>query len=143
MCISHQPNPSSFQSPSPDLAAIVSMLNEAAQALLHLHTAPGAAPKAKAQATRQDEIRCYRFPRLAIRCEQELFEDQGAEDLRDVLFNASSSLTAFSALLEHIDPEAKLEGMTLHMLARELKRVEDEEKQSVADLCAKINKALK
>lgn len=101
------------------------MLNEAAIALLNLSSPPEAEEEPKEETTTKDEIRCYRFSPLAIRCEQELFKDQEAESLREVLFNASSSVTAFTALLEQIDAEAELEGVVVHILARELKRVEN------------------
>jgi len=119
----------SFQSSpnpcQPDFTAIAAMLNEAAQALLNLSNPPEAEGEPEDEPTSTDEIRCYRFSPLAIRCEQELFEDQEAESLREVLFNASSSVTAFTALLEQIDAEAELEGVVVHILARELKRVEN------------------
>ena len=125
MSNSRQPNPSSSQSSSPDLAAIAAMLNEAAQAVLSLINRPEPEGEPEEEATPQDEIRCYRFSPLAVRCERELFEAQYAENLREVLYNASSSITAFTALLEQIDAEAELEGVVVHILARELKRVEN------------------
>ncbi|EFL85994.2 hypothetical protein HMPREF1022_00058 [Desulfovibrio sp. 6_1_46AFAA] len=125
MSSSHQSCTLSPQLPSPDLAAIAAMLTEAAQALLNLSNPPKAEGEPEEEPTPTDEIRCYRFSPLAIRCEQELFEDQEAGSLREVLFNASSSVTAFTALLEQIDAEAELEGVVVHILARELKRVEN------------------
>lgn len=112
-------------SPSQDFTAIATMLTEAAQALLNLSGPAKAEGEPEEEAVPQDEIRCYRFSPLAIRSEQELFEDQEAESLREVLFNASSSITAFTALLELMDAEAELEGVVVHILARELKRVEN------------------
>lgn len=120
-----KPVPSSPSLQSPDLTAIAAMLNEAAQALLNLSDPLKAEDEPEEEAIPQDEIRCYRFSPLAVRCEQELFEDQGAENLREVLFNASSSVIAFTALLEQIDAGAELEGVVVHILARELKRVEN------------------
>lgn len=125
MSNSQQPNSLSSLSQPTDLIAIASMLNDAAQALLNLSNPPEAEKEPEEETTPQDEIRCYRFSPLAIRCEQELFEDQEAESLREVLFNASSSVTAFTALLELMDAEAELEGVVVHILARELKRVEN------------------
>lgn len=120
----HSSGPDS-QPPSPDLIAIAAMLNEAAQALRAVGRPFEAEKEPEKETAARDEIRCYRFSPLAICCEQELFEDQGAENLQEVLFNACSSLTAFTALLERIDPEAELDGVVLHLLARELKRVGD------------------
>lgn len=123
MLNSEQSRPLLSRTPSPDLAAIAATLNKAAQALLDASNPAEAKNESEKKTARREEIRCYRFPSLAIQCEQELFKNQGAENLQEVLYNASSSLTAFAALLERIDAEAQLEGIALHMLARELKRV--------------------
>lgn len=123
MCSSHQLKPPSSQPPSPDFIAIAAMLNEAAQALRAVGRSSEVENEPEKETAPRDEIRCYRFPRLAVQCEEELFQEQGAENLQEVLYNASSSLKAFGALLDRIDPEAHLEGLTLHMLAQELKRV--------------------
>ena len=123
---SSQPSSSvSSQHRSPDLTAIAAMLTEASQALLNFGKVPKTEDAPEVEASPQDEIRCYRFSPLAVRCEQELFEAQGAESLRELLFDASSSVTAFTALLEQIDAEAELEGVVVHILARELRRVEN------------------
>lgn len=123
MCSSPQPNGPSSQPPSPDLSAIAALLIQTAQTLLNVNSPPMAEREPKQQAAPREEIRCYRFTPLAVQCEQELFRAQGAANLQEVLFNASCTLTALGALLERIDPEAYLEGMTLHMLGRELQRV--------------------
>ncbi|EGW52564.1 hypothetical protein HMPREF1022_00537 [Desulfovibrio sp. 6_1_46AFAA] len=121
----HQPNPISFQTSSPDLSAIAAMLTDAAQALLKFSSPPAVEAEPEEENTSEDEIRSYRFSLLAVRSEQELFEEQDAESLREVLFNASSSVTAFTALMELMDAEAEIDGAVIHILARELKRVED------------------
>ena len=110
---------------TPDLTAIIAMLNGAVQALRSLNcpTETEDIPDEKIEPT--DEIRCYRFSPLAVRCEQELFADQQAKSLKELFFKASSSVTAFAALLEHIDAEAEVEGAVIHILARELRRVEN------------------
>ncbi len=108
-----------------DLTAVAALLTEAAHGLLTLSKPPEVKDELEKETAPKDAIRCYRFPPLAIRCERELFEEQGAKNLQEVLFNASSSLKAFTALLEKIDAEAKLEGVVAHILARELRRVED------------------
>ncbi len=108
-----------------DPAAIAALLTEAARDLLSLSKPPEAKDEPQKETAPKEKIRCYRFPELAIRCEREIFEEQGVETLQEVLYNASSSLKAFTALLEKIDPEAKLEGVVAHILARELRRVED------------------
>lgn len=117
---SFQPFPS-----TPDLTAIIDMLNEAVQALRHLNCPPEPEDLSEEQVVPADEIRCYRFSPLAVRGEQELFADQQAKSMRELFFKASSSVTAFAALLEHIDAEAEVEGVVIHILARELRRVED------------------
>ena len=59
----------------------------------------------------QEEIRHYRFPPLAVRCEKELLEAEDAEEMRELLFRALSSLETFADLLELMNPEAKVEGV--------------------------------
>ncbi len=71
----------------------------------------------------QEEIRHYRFPPLAVRCEKELLEAENAEEMRELLFRAFSSLETFADLLELMNPEAKVEGVVMHTLARELRRI--------------------
>ena len=71
----------------------------------------------------QEEIRHYRFPPLAVRCEKELLEAEHAEEMRELLFRAFSSLETFADLLELMNPEAKVEGVVMHTLARELRRI--------------------
>ncbi len=71
----------------------------------------------------QEEIRHYRFPPLAVRCEKELLEAEDAEEMRELLFRALSSLETFADLLELMNPEAKVEGVVMHTLARELRRI--------------------
>ena len=71
----------------------------------------------------QEEIRHYRFPPLAVRCEKELLEAEDAEEMRELLFRAFSSLETFADLLELMNPEAKVEGVVMHTLARELRRI--------------------
>lgn len=44
----------------------------------------------------QEEIRHYRFPPLAVRCEKELLEAEDAEEMRELLFRALSSLETFA-----------------------------------------------
>lgn len=117
--------PSVLGSRSPDLQAVAAMLTEAAQALLHSGKAAESAAAQENKPGSKNEIRCYRFSPLAIRMEQELLAARGAENLQGLLFEASSSLTAFTALLETMDEEAALEGFAVHILARELKRVEN------------------
>ncbi|WP_308775972.1 glycosyl transferase [uncultured Bilophila sp.] len=81
--------------------------------------APHAAPPP------QDEIRCYRFSPVAVRCEKALLEEQEAADLRELLANASLSINAFTTLMELMDAEAKVDGVVIHILARELKRIDN------------------
>ena len=57
-----------------------------------------------------------------MRCEKELLEAEDAEEMRELLFRAFSSLETFADLLELMNPEAKVEGVVMHTLARELRR---------------------
>ena len=70
------------------------------------------------------EIRSYSFPALALRCEREILDAQQAENMYEVLCNASSSISAFTALMETMNAEAKVDGVIVHILARELQRIE-------------------
>lgn len=58
-----------------------------------------------------------------MRCEKELLEAEDAEEMRELLFRAFSSLETFADLLEMMNPEAKVEGVVMHTLARELRRI--------------------
>ena len=79
--------------------------------------APGLFPHPKG------EIRRYSFPALAIRCERELLEAQQAEDMKEILSNVSASVDAFASLMELMDAEAKVDGVIIHILGRELQRI--------------------
>ena len=50
-------------------------------------------------------------------------EAEDAEEMRELLFRAFSSLETFADLLELMNPEAKVEGVVMHTLARELRRI--------------------
>lgn len=115
-------NVSSPTSPSPDLASIAAMLQEAAQALLRSGV-PREKPSLELEDQPQEEIRCYRFSPLAQRCEKQLLEEQNAEGLRELLFIASLSVNAFTSLIELMDIEAQVDGVVMHILARELQRI--------------------
>ncbi|WP_418216018.1 strubbelig protein, partial [Bilophila wadsworthia] len=71
----------------------------------------------------EGEIRRYSFPALAIRCERELLEAQQAEDMKEILSNVSASVDAFASLMELMDAEAKVDGVIIHILGRELQRI--------------------
>ena len=57
---------------------------------------------------------------MAIRCERELLEVQQAEDMKEIL---SASVDAFASLMELMDAEAKVDGVIIHILGRELQRI--------------------
>lgn len=50
---------------------------------------------------------------------KELLEAENAEEMRELLFRAFSSLETFADLLELMNPEAKVEGVVMHTLARD------------------------
>ena len=60
---------------------------------------------------------------MAIRCERELLEAQQAEDMKEILSNVSASVDAFASLMELMDAEAKVDGVIIHILGRELHRI--------------------
>ena len=113
--------PFPVSAPPPDTASLAALLQSAAQALLRSGDEEHPAP-AKVERI-QEEIRHYRFPPLAVRCEKELLEAEDAEEMRELLFRALSSLETFADLLELMNPEAKVEGVVMHTLARELRRI--------------------
>lgn len=108
--------------PPPDAASLAALLQSAAQALLDSGT-PSEEPAPVKVERIQEEIRHYRFPPLALRCEKELLEAEDAEEMRELLFRAFSSLETFADLLELMNPEAKVDGVVMHTLARELRRI--------------------
>ena len=71
------------------------------------------------------EMRCYYLCPFTLRNVNTLLEEEGADDWPDLLYNAYTSLHGFTLLLENIQPEAELKGFVLHILARELKRIEN------------------
>ena len=116
--------PFPVSAPPPDEASLAALLQSAAQALLRSGTPSDEEHPAPAKVERiQEEIRHYRFPPLAVRCEKELLEAEDAEEMRELLFRAFSSLETFADLLELMNPEAKVEGVVMHTLARELRRI--------------------
>ena len=111
--------PFPVSAPPPDAASLAALLQSAAQALLRSGTPSDEEHPAPAKVERiQEEIRHYRFPPLAVRCEKELLEEENAEEMRELLFRAFSSLETFADLLELMNPEAKVEGVVMHTLAQ-------------------------
>ena len=83
-----------------------------------LRAAPPPSPASDLFPHPKGEIRRYSFPALAIRCERELLEAQQAEDMKEILSNVSASVDAFASLME-----AKVDGVIIHILGRELQRI--------------------
>lgn len=71
------------------------------------------------------ETRCYYFPSFAVTCEQELLREENVNDFKGLLFNACTSISTFTSLLEIIDSEATVEGNVLYLLKKQLKRTEN------------------
>ena len=88
-----------------------------------LRAAPPPSPASDLFPHPEGEIRRYSFPALAIRCERELLEAQQAEDMKEILSNVSASVDAFASLMELMDAEAKVDGVIIHILGRELQRI--------------------
>ena len=77
--------PFPVSAPPPDAASLAALLQSAAQALLRSGTPSDEEHPAPAKVERiQEEIRHYRFPPLAVRCEKELLEAENAEEMRAV-----------------------------------------------------------
>ena len=90
---------------------------------LPVRAAPPPSPASDLFPHPKGEIRRYSFPALAIRCERELLEAQQAEDMKEILSNVSASVDAFASLMELMDAEAKVDGVIIHILGRELQRI--------------------
>ena len=88
-----------------------------------LRAAPPPSPASDLFPHPEGEIRRYSFPALAIRCEREFLEVQQAEDMKEILSNVSASVDAFASLMELMDAEAKVDGVIIHILGRELQRI--------------------
>ena len=88
--------PFPVSAPPPDAASLAALLQSAAQALLRSGTSSEEHPAPAKVERIQEEIRHYRFPPLAVRCEKELLEAEDAEEM---------------------------EGVVMHTLARELRRI--------------------
>ena len=100
--------PFPVSAPPPDTASLAALLQSAAQALLRSGTPSDEEHPAPAKVERiQEEIRHYRFPPLAVRCEKELLEAEDAEEMRELLFKAFSSLETFADLLELRTPRPR------------------------------------
>lgn len=76
-------------------------------------------------APEKGELRCYYLCPFTLRNVNTLLEEEGVDSLQDLLGNIHTSLCGFTLLLENIQPEAELKGFVLHILARELKRIEN------------------
>ena len=100
--------PFPVSAPPPDAASLAALLQSAAQALLRSGTPSEEEHPAPAKVERiQEEIRHYRFPPLAVRCEKELLEAEDAEEMQELLFRAFSSLETFADLLELMNPRPR------------------------------------
>ncbi len=81
-----------------------------------LRAAPPPSPASDLFPHPKGEIRRYS-------CERELLEAQQAEDMIEILSNVSASVDAFASLMELMDAEAKVDGVIIHILGRELQRI--------------------
>ena len=79
-----------------------------------LRAAPPPSPASDLFPHPEGEIRRYSFPALALRCER---------DMKEILSNVSASVDAFASLMELMDAEAKVDGVIIHILGRELQRI--------------------
>lgn len=88
-----------------------------------LRAAPPPSPASDLFPHPEGEIRRYSFPALAIRCERELLEVQQAEDMKEILSNVSASVGCVRLAHGAVDAEAKVDGVIIHILGRELQRI--------------------
>ena len=77
-----------------------------------LRAAPPPSPASDLFPHPEGEIRRYSFPALGLRCERNA-----------ILSNVSASVDAFASLMELMDAEAKVDGVIIHILGRELQRI--------------------
>ena len=75
-------------------------------------------------APEKGETHCYYLCPFTLRNVNTLLQEEGVNDWPDLLCDAYTSLCGFTSLLENIQPEAEMKGFVLHILARELKRIE-------------------
>lgn len=116
--------PFPVSAPPPDAASLAALLQSAAQALLRSGTPSDEEHPAPAKVERiQEEILPLSISSLGCALRKELLEAEDAEEMRELLFRAFSSLETFTDLLELMNPEAKVEGVVMHTLARELRRI--------------------
>lgn len=116
--------PFPVSAPPPDTASLAALLQSAAQALLRSGTPSDEEHPAPAKVERiQEEIRHYRFPPLAVRCEKNCWKRKTPKKCGNCCSERSLPLETFADLLELMNPEAKVEGVVMHTLARELRRI--------------------
>lgn len=119
-------------------AALAEKLQDIARDLLKFHHIAGHFAKeytrpdigsyddeAESVAAEKGEVHCYYLCPFTLRNINTLLEEEGANDWCDLLRNAYNSLHGFTTLLENTQPEAEFKGFVLHILARELKRIEN------------------
>lgn len=137
MSSSEQSCPLSPQLPSPDLTAIASMLNEAAQALLNLSSTPEAECSDPCIADDEasisiedgyecgefhEEIRCYRLPRRVVKCEYELLCQHKQNNFSSLVSQVYYELFSTILLMRHFDEDTDISGFDLHLISGNLSR---------------------
>lgn len=115
---SRQLNSPSFQSPSPDLAAIAATLNETAQALLNFGKTPETDPLEDSSDPEKftcpieegyrrgefhEEYRCFRLPRSIVQREYELLQQYKLEKFSHLVNRVYEELSATILLMRNLD----------------------------------------
>lgn len=117
--------PFPVSAPPPDAASLAALLQSAAQALLR----SGKPSRRRTPRACEGRANPRGNPPLSISSfgcalRKELLEEEDAEEMQGIAVQSSSlSLETFADLLELMNPEAKVEGVVMHTLARELRRI--------------------
>lgn len=135
--MSVEPFQSSPSSPSPDLTAIATMLNEAAQALLNFGNAPNdevikdCVEGEKSSSRIEDgykrgefheEYRCFRLPHFIVRREYELLQQHKQDKFAHLVNRVYEDLYTTVLLMRHFDDSTDISGFELHLISENLSR---------------------
>lgn len=107
---------------SPDLAAIVAMLNQAAQALSD-YSLTMSPQKKIACSIDEGEARCYYLSPSVLRHERELLQKYRVEDFNGLIAEAHNLLAGLVKVMKSTHPDARLRGRSVSSLGSLLEQV--------------------
>lgn len=116
-----QSNSLSSPSQSPDLTAIATMLNDAAQALIAFS---GKQPPEEAKhSAATGETRCYYLSPSMLKHERELLQKYRVNDFNGLLTEAHTLLAGLVKVMKSTHPDARLRGRSVSSLGSLLEQV--------------------